>query len=251
METIISIIMPWVGTILGSAVIFFVGEKLDMRIEKILYGFASGIMIAASFFSLLEPALNYENVSIIEVAVGFIVGMMFLLVIDTITPHFHVMSNEVEGIKNNLSKTTLMFLAIAIHNIPEGMAVGVGLLGSDMGVSTTSVMALSLGIALQNIPEGTIIALPFYEQNGSKFKSFIIGTISGIVEPLALIITLMFSNFFKLYLPFLLSFAAGAMIYVVIEELIPASQNGSHSNISTIGFMFGFVLMMVLSVILG
>ena len=256
---LIGITVPLIGTILGSSVVLFTKDKLNSKIEKLLLGFASGVMIAASIWSLIIPSIdmseNMGKFSIIPAAVGFVLGMLFLLFLDSVLPHLHVHSEEVEGLKtSNLKKKTMMFLAVTLHNIPEGMAIGVvfaGFLMGNVGISLTGAIALSIGIAIQNIPEGAIVSFDMKNKGESNKKSFLYGVVSGVVEPIGSLIVILFSALLTSVIPYFLSFAAGAMIYVVVEELIPESQNGKHSNIATIGVMLGFTLMMVLDVVLA
>lgn len=255
---ILALLIPFLGTTLGSAFVFFMKDEMPLKMKKTLLGFASGVMIAASIWSLLIPSMNmlvnYGKASVIQVSVGLLAGMAFLLLIDTITPHLHIGSQAPEGPKSHLSKTTMLNLAVTIHNFPEGMAVGVVIAGAMQGgelISMAAALAMSLGIAIQNIPEGAIISMPMKAAGGSKIKSFIMGTLSGIVEPIGGILIILLASFMTPILPYLLSFAAGAMIYVVIEELIPEASEAPHSNMSTIGFAIGFVVMMILDVMLG
>lgn len=259
MNIFIGIMIPFIGTTLGSAMVFFLKDKLNDKLEKILLGFAAGVMIAASIWSLLIPAMEHSvqhgGSEWLPAAVGFMLGIGFLLLLDVLIPHLHLHADQPEGIaKKGLSKTMMFFFAVTLHNIPEGMAVGVvlaGILQGDAMITLSSAIALSIGIAIQNFPEGAILSLPLKASGYSKPKAFTFGMLSGIVEPLAAIFTLLFSKFIITFLPYFLSFAAGAMIYVVIEELIPESQTGKHSNLGTIGAAIGFVLMMVLDVMLG
>ena len=251
------LLIPFVGTVLGSACVLFLKNELNERLIKILTGFASGVMVAASFFSLLLPCLNQSinlgKLSFLPASIGFCIGMIFLLFLDRITPHMHI-DKSVEGPKSNIKKTTMMVLAVVLHNIPEGMAVGVLYAGYVYGSSTitlSAALSLSIGIAVQNFPEGAIISMPLRANGETKFKAFVNGVLSGIVEPIAGFITILLSSTIVFILPYLLSFAAGAMFYVVVEELIPSMSNGKHSNIATIFFMIGFVLMMILDVALG
>jgi ZIP family zinc transporter len=255
---ILALLIPFLGTTLGSAFVFFMKDEMPLKMKKTLLGFASGVMIAASIWSLLIPSMSmlvsYGKASVIQVSVGLLAGMAFLLLIDTITPHLHIGSQAPEGPKSHLSKTTMLNLAVTIHNFPEGMAVGVVIAGAIQGgelISMAAALAMSLGIAIQNIPEGAIISMPMKAAGGSKIKSFIMGTLSGIVEPIGGILIMLLASFMTPILPYLLSFAAGAMIYVVIEELIPEASEAPHSNMSTIGFAIGFVVMMILDVMLG
>ena len=252
------ILAPLVGTIIGSALVFFTKNKLNPKVEKMLLGFASGVMIAASVWSLIIPSIemseNMGKFSIVPASVGFILGMVFLLILDSFLPHLHRYTTEPEGAHSNLKKKTMMFLAVLIHNIPEGMAIGIvisGYLFGNIEMSLMSAMALSIGITIQNIPEGAIVAFDIKHKGESNLKSFIYGVISGVVEPLGALLIILFGSLFTSTVPYFMAFAAGAMIYVVVEELIPESQNGKHSNIATVGVMLGFVLMMILDVVLG
>ena len=252
------IMIPFVGTTLGSAMVFLMKDKLNEKIEKILLGFASGVMVAASVWSLIIPSIEISEeqnvVSFLPATIGFILGMLFLLMLDNIIPHLHIKSTEPEGLKSKLRKTTMMILAVTLHNIPEGMAVGVvfaGAISQNASITIAGSFALAIGIAIQNLPEGAIISMPLKSEGMSKGKAFLFGTLSGIVEPIGAILTILLTRTIQIVLPYLLSFAAGAMIYVVVEELIPESQNGKHSNIGTIGFMIGFLIMMILDVTLG
>jgi len=255
--TIEGLFIPVIGTTLGSACVFFLKKQISELTTKILSGFAAGVMIAASVWSLLIPSLNESahmgKLSFIPAAVGFCVGMLFLLFLDEITPHMHL-DNSVEGIKSSFSKTSMMVFAVILHNIPEGMATGIlyaAYLSGQTNLSISAAFVLALGIAIQNFPEGAIISMPLRAAGVSKTKSFLLGLLSGIVEPIAALLTIMIADIIVPILPYLLSFAAGAMIYVVIEELIPDMNKGKHSNIVTIAFMLGFSLMMVLDVALG
>ena len=257
MEVTIGLLIPFLGTSLGSLMVFLIKDKMNPKIEKLLLGFASGVMIAASIFSLIIPSIEMATsqniIAYLPASIGFLLGMGFLLILDSIIPHLHNGSETPEGIKSNLKKKTMMVFAITLHNIPEGMAVGVifaGALASN-NISFASALALSIGIAIQNFPEGAIVSLPLAIEGKSKPKAFLMGVGSGIVEPIAAVITILLSQVMIPILPYLLSFAAGAMIYVVVEELIPESQNGKHSNIATIGVAIGFVLMMILDVALS
>ena len=254
---ILGLLIPFIGTTLGSACVFFMSKKMSTLVQKILLGFASGVMIAASVWSLLIPAIDMSEslgkFAFLPAAIGFLLGIGFLLVLDHTVPHMHL-DNEIEGKKSQLQKTTMLVLAVTLHNIPEGMAVGVVFAGVLMGNSDVSLMgalALAIGIAIQNFPEGAIISMPLKSEGISKGKAFLYGTASGIVEPIGAVITILLSQFVVPILPYLLAFAAGAMIYVVVEELIPEAQTGEHSNISTVGVAVGFVLMMILDVALG
>ncbi|HKM21008.1 MAG TPA: ZIP family metal transporter [Lachnospiraceae bacterium] len=254
----IRILIPFVGTTLGAGMVFLLRKEIKPTIQKALLGFASGVMIAASVWSLLIPAIEMAEeqgkIAWIPAAVGFLLGMGFLLLLDTITPHMHLNDDKPEGPVTQLKKSTMLVLAVTLHNIPEGMAVGVvfaGLLVGDTSISMAGAMTLAIGIAIQNFPEGAIISMPLRSEGVSKGKAFWYGALSGIVEPIAAFITILLASVVVPILPYLLAFAAGAMVYVVVEELIPESQEGEHSNIGTIGVAMGFVLMMVLDVALG
>lgn len=258
MTLIIGLLIPLLGTMLGSAFVFFMRDEMSVRLQKSLLGFASGVMVAASVWSLLIPAMEMEAEdgwwSVVPAAVGFLVGMGFLLLIDELTPHLHLGTDKPEGPRSRLSRTAMLALAVTIHNLPEGMAVGVVFAGAENSVSTISLasaLAVALGIAIQNVPEGAIISMPMRAAGNSAWKSFLIGSLSGAVEPVGALAVLLLASFFMPVLPYMLAFAAGAMFYVVVEELIPEASNGQHSNLSTIGFAIGFVLMMVLDVVMG
>mgnify|MGYP002554458376 CR=1 FL=1 len=258
METFYGILIPFLGTSLGAACVFFMKKSLSDRVQRSLTGFAAGVMVAASVWSLLIPAIEQSaalgNLSFLPAAVGFWAGVLFLLLLDHTIPHLHRSSEQAEGPKSRLHRTTMMMLAVTLHNIPEGMAVGVtfaGVLTENTTMSMTGAFALAIGIAIQNFPEGAIISMPLQSQEISKTRAFVYGTLSGIVEPVGAFLTILLTGLVVPLLPYLLSFAAGAMIYVVVEELIPEAQSGEHSNISTIGVAAGFVLMMILDVALG
>lgn len=259
MEIFLGLIIPFIGTAAGAGCVFFLRNQLKPLVQKSLLGFASGVMVAASVWSLLIPAMEQSEsmgkFAFIPAAVGFLLGIGFLLLMDRITPHLHLGCNEAEGPKCSLKKTTMLVLAVTLHNIPEGMAVGVvfaGMMADQAEISLMAAMALSIGIAIQNFPEGSIISLPLRsEEEMGKGKAFLYGAVSGIVEPIAAGVTILLFRFIQPLLPYLLAFAAGAMIYVVVEELIPEASEGEHSNIGTIGFAVGFVLMMILDVALG
>ena len=259
MEIFLGLMIPFIGTAAGAGCVFFLRNQLKPLVQKILLGFASGVMVAASVWSLLIPAMDQSEsmgkFAFIPATVGFLLGIGFLLLMDRVTPHLHLGCNEAEGPKCSLKKTTMLVLAVTLHNIPEGMAVGVvfaGMLANQAEISLMAAMALSIGIAIQNFPEGAIISLPLRSEEGmGKGKAFLYGAVSGIVEPVAAGITILLFRFIQPLLPYLLAFAAGAMIYVVVEELIPEASEGEHSNIGTIGFAAGFVLMMILDVALG
>ena len=258
MQIFLGLAIPFLGTTLGAAMVFLMKEEMNKKVEKILLGFASGVMIAASVWSLLIPSIEMAEtqgkVAWIPAAIGFLLGIVFLLVLDSVVPHMHLESEKPEGMKAKLKKTTMMVFAVTLHNIPEGMAVGVtfaGALAQNAGITMAGAFALAVGIAIQNFPEGAIISMPLKSEGVSKPKAFLYGALSGIVEPIGAIITILLTNAVVPILPYLLSFAAGAMIYVVVEELIPESQAGEHSNIGTIGVAIGFTIMMILDVALG
>ena len=258
MNVFIGLLIPFLGTTLGSATVFLMKNELNKKVEKILLGFAAVVMIAASVWSLLIPSIDMareqEIPAWIPSATGFLFGIVFLLVLDSVVPHLHLESAKPEGIKTKLKKTTMMIFAVTLHNIPEGMAVGVSFAGAligNTGITMAGAFALAIGIAIQNFPEGAIISMPLKAEGMSKGKAFLYGTLSGIVEPIGAVITILLTNSVVPILPYLLAFAAGAMIYVVVEELIPESQSGEHSNIGTIGVAIGFVIMMILDVALG
>ena len=255
---IIGLLIPLLGTMLGSAFVFFMKEDLPERVQKTLLGFASGVMVAASVWSLLIPSMEMEEAqgawSVLPAAVGFLLGIGFLLALDDLTPHLHLGTDKPEGPRSKLSRTAMLALAVTIHNLPEGMAVGVVFAGAEQGaahLTLASAVAVSLGIAIQNVPEGAIISMPMRAAGNSRWRSFLIGSLSGAVEPLGGLAVVLLASLLTPVLPYMLSFAAGAMFYVVIEELIPEASSGKHSNLSTIGFAIGFVLMMVLDVVMG
>jgi len=254
----IGLIIPLAGTTLGAAMVFFLKSEMSPKVQKALLGFASGVMIAASVWSLLIPAINMtaEQGGIIWLpcSVGFLLGVGFLLLLDSVIPHLHMNSGTPEGRKSKFGKSLMLVLAVTLHNIPEGMAVGVAFAGfaaNNMVITAAGAFALAIGIAIQNFPEGAIISMPLVGTGISKQKAFSYGFFSGIVEPIGAILTIILTSFITPVLPYILSFAAGAMFYVVIEELIPEAQSGTHSNIGTIGAAVGFTLMMVLDVVLG
>lgn len=259
MEIFLGIMIPFIGTTAGAACVFFLKNQLKPLVQKALLGFASGVMVAASVWSLLIPAMNQSEhlgkFAFMPAAVGFLLGILFLLLMDKLTPHLHLGCTQAEGPHCKLKKSTMLVLAVTLHNIPEGMAVGVvfaGMMAENAQITIAGAMALSLGIAIQNFPESAIISLPLKSEEGvGKGKAFLYGMGSGIVEPVAAGVTLLLFRYIEPALPYLLAFAAGAMIYVVVEELIPESSEGEHSNVGTIGFALGFVLMMVLDVALG
>ena len=254
----IGLLIPLFGTMLGSAFVFFMKEQMSERLQKALLGFASGVMVAASVWSLLIPSIDMVEDrgawAVLPACVGLLLGLGFLLLIDEVTPHLHLNSDTPEGPKSKISRTAMLALAVTIHNLPEGMAVGVVLAGAESGISNISLagaLAMSIGIAIQNIPEGAIISMPMRASGNSKWRSFIIGSLSGAVEPVGAALVVLLASLITPVLPYMLAFAAGAMLYVVIEELIPEASGGTHSNLSTIGFALGFALMMVLDVVLG
>lgn len=255
---LLALLIPFLGTTLGAAFVFFMKDEMPARVQKALLGFASGVMVAASVWSLLIPSMDMSasmgKLSVLPASLGLLCGMGFLLLIDTLTPHLHIGNSTPEGPRSHLSKVAMLSLAVTIHNFPEGMAVGVVVAGAMQGgewISAAGALAMSLGIAIQNIPEGAIISMPMKAAGGSRMKSFIMGTLSGAVEPFGAILVILLASIMEPILPYLLAFAAGAMLYVVIEELIPEASEGEHSNLSTIGFAIGFVLMMVMDVALG
>lgn len=257
-EVIEGVLIPFIGTTFGACFVLFMKKNLSTLVEKALNGFAVGVMVAASIWSLIIPAIEQSQymgkLSFIPATVGFWIGILFLLMLDHIIPHLHQHSEEAEGPKSNFSRTTKMVLAVTLHNIPEGMAVGVvyaGWLADSSQISIMSALVLSIGIAIQNIPEGAVISMPLHANGVSKKKAFIYGTLSGAVEPIGAIITIILSGIIIPVLPYLLSFAAGAMLYVVVEELIPEMSQGKHTDIGTVMFAVGFSLMMVLDVSLG
>ena len=254
MNIFLGIMIPFAGTALGAACVFLLKNDIRAGVQKALLGFASGIMVAASVWSLLIPAMEMSEpmgkLRFIPAALGFMVGILTLLLMDSYVPHQHLGQEEAEGVKKNWSRSMKMVMAVTIHNIPEGMAVGVVFAG--IAAEHTGAFALAVGIAIQNFPEGAIVSMPLRsEENMNKGKAFLYGAGSGIVEPIAAGITILLKDVLIQVLPYLLAFAAGAMIYVVVEELIPETSEGEHSNIGTVGFALGFVVMMVLDVALG
>lgn len=257
-QVIQGLLLPFAGTVLGAACVFFMKKELNENIQRIFTGFAGGVMVAASIWSLLIPAMEQADymgkLSFIPAVVGFWAGVLFLLLLDNIIPHLHLDSDTPEGIKSPISRSAKLVLAVTLHNIPEGMAVGVvyaALLAGGTDITVTGALALSLGIAIQNFPEGAIISMPLHSRGMGKIKSFIGGALSGIVEPIGAVITILAASFVTPILPYLLSFAAGAMIYVVVEELIPEMNVGKHSNTGTFCFALGFTIMLALDVALG
>lgn len=258
MQLAVGLLLPFLGTTLGAACVFFMKGQMKPLVQKMLLGFASGVMVAASVWSLLIPAMDMSEemgkYAFIPAAAGFLLGILFLLGMDRAVPHLHMGAECAEGPKCSLKKTTMLVLAVTLHNIPEGMAVGVvfaGMLSQKTEITVAGAFALSVGIAIQNFPEGAIISMPLKSEGTGKGKAFLYGMLSGAVEPVAAVITILLAGFITPVLPYLLSFAAGAMLYVVVEEQIPEASEGEHSNIGTIGFAAGFVLMMILDVALG
>ncbi len=258
MNILPGIMIPFLGTALGASFVFFLKKEMNEFVRKTLLGFASGVMVAASVWSLLIPAMEMSEymgkLAFIPAAAGFLGGMLFLLIMDKVIPHLHLDSDCPEGPRCALSKTSMLLFAVTLHNIPEGMAVGVVLAGmqnSDTGITMMSALALSIGIAIQNIPEGAIISMPLKGTGISRGRAFADGVLSGAVEPVGALLTVWLASYIEPVLPYLLAFAAGAMLYVVVEELIPESAEGDHTNVATLGFAAGFVVMMILDVALG
>lgn len=250
--------IPFVGTTLGASCVFFMKRQMNDGLQRALLGFAAGVMVAASVWSLLIPSMQMVQemgrLSFLPALIGFALGIVFLFTLDKITPHLHAMAQNPEGPHSKLSRTMMLVFAVTLHNIPEGMAVGVvfaGMLNGNAGLTVADAFALSLGIAIQNFPEGAIISMPLRSEGNGKLKSFVYGTLSGIVEPLAGLLTIFLTKFITNLLPYLLSFAAGAMIFVVIEELLPEATRDEKTDVCTIGFAVGFALMMTLDVALG
>ncbi len=258
MNLALGIMIPFIGTTLGAACVFFMKNEMKPLVQKALLGFASGVMIAASVWSLLIPSMEMSEdmgrLAFIPAASGFALGIAFLLLMDRLVPHLHLDSENPEGVKSGFKKSTMLVFAVTLHNIPEGMAVGVvfaGMLSGNAGITLASAFVLATGIAVQNFPEGAIISMPLVGTGISKKRAFVYGTLSGAVEPVGAVLTIWLASYITPVLPYLLAFAAGAMIYVVVEELIPETAEGEHSNIATIGFAIGFVVMMILDVALG
>lgn len=258
MELFYGISIPFLGTVLGAACVFFMKKSLGDLVQRALTGFASGVMVAASIWSLLIPAMEQSSqmgkLAFVPAVVGFWIGILFLLLLDRVIPHLHRNSEQAEGPKSQLQRTTMMLLAVTLHNIPEGMAVGVVYAGYRSGsvpITAAGALALSLGIAIQNFPEGAIVSMPLRAEGMKKGRAFLGGVLSGVVEPIGAVLTMLAAQFVIPILPYLLSFAAGAMLYVVVEELIPEMSEGKHSNIGTIFFAVGFSMMMILDVALG
>ena len=257
-EALLGVLIPFLGTALGAACVFFMKKSMSDNVQRILTGFAAGVMVAASVWSLLIPAMEQSEgmgrLAFVPAVVGFLFGIFFLLLLDHVIPHLHLGSEEAEGPKSKLQKTTMLVLAVTLHNIPEGMSVGVvyaGYLSGSTGMTVMGALVLATGIAIQNFPEGAIISMPLRAEGMSKKRAFASGALSGIVEPVAALITILAAEFMIPILPYLLSFAAGAMLYVVVEELIPEMSEGKHSNLGTIFFAVGFCVMMILDVALG
>ena len=258
METFFGILIPFLGTALGAACVFLMKKSLGDAVQRALTGFAAGVMVAASVWSLLIPAIEQSadrgKFSFFPAFIGFWIGVLFLLALDHLIPHLHAGSDQAEGPKTKLGRTTMMVLAVTLHNIPEGMAVGVmyaGFVAGSPQITAASALALSIGIAIQNFPEGAIISMPLKAEGESKGRAFLGGVLSGIVEPIGAVLTILAASLVIPALPYLLSFAAGAMLYVVVEELIPEMSQGRHSNLGTVFFAAGFSVMMVLDVALG
>lgn len=250
--------LPLLGTVLGASCVFFLRREIHPSLQKLLLGFAAGVMIAASVWSLLMPALELAeqqgSIPWLPVLLGFLLGVGFLLLLDLIIPHLHLNEKDPEGPRSSLSRSSMLTLAVTLHNLPEGMAVGVVLataLSGEGGVTSAAALALALGIAIQNLPEGAVISMPLLAEGRSRPRAFAVGALSGVVEPLGALLMILFSSLLTPALPYILAFAAGAMIYVVVEELIPQAQAAPHSNLGTIGAALGFSLMMVLDVALG
>lgn len=258
MTVLYGILIPFLGTSLGAACVFFMKNNLKDSVQRALTGFAAGVMVAASVWSLIIPAIEQSEKmgiwSFVPAATGFWIGILFLLMLDKIIPHLHLNSRQAEGKRSDLKRTTMMMLAVTLHNIPEGMAVGVvyaGFMAGNTNITAAGALALSVGIAIQNFPEGAIISMPLRAEGMKKNRAFLGSVLSGAVEPVGAVLTILAAGFIVPALPYLLSFAAGAMIYVVVEELIPEMSAGEHSNIGTIFFAAGFSVMMILDVALG
>lgn len=258
MDVAIGVLLPFLGTTAGAACVFFLKEQISPNLQRVFTGFAAGVMVAASVWSLLIPAMDMcedmGKLGFVPALVGFLLGVFFLLLMDSFIPHLHLGSDKPEGAKSSLGKTAMLMLAVTIHNLPEGAACGAifaGVLSGEGNVTMAGAIALSIGIAIQNFPEGAIISLPLRSEGHSRLKSFGLGALSGIVEPLGAVTTILLASVVTPILPYMLGFAAGAMIYVVVEELIPEASEGEHSNLGTIAFVVGFALMMMLDVALG
>lgn len=258
MGIILGLLLPLVGTTAGAACVFFLRKQIRPNVQRIFTGFAAGVMVAASVWSLIIPAINMSEgmgkLSFLPALIGFLLGIIFLLFMDSLIPHLHVGSDTPEGRKSGLGRTAMMMLAVTIHNFPEGAACGAilaGVISGDGGVTMAGAITLAIGIAIQNFPEGAVISLPLRSEGHSRLKSFTLGALSGVVEPIGAVLAILLAGLMTPVLPYLLAFAAGAMLYVVVEELIPQASEGEHSNLGTIAFAVGFALMMVLDVALG
>ena len=257
-DVVIGLALPFLGTALGSGCVFFMRRELSRNVQRALTGFAAGVMTAASVWSLLIPSMEMaedkSKLAFLPAVIGFWAGVLFLLLLDSLIPHLHMNTDKAEGLPSRLARTTMMVLAVTLHNIPEGMAVGIvyaGFINGTADMTAGGALALALGIAIQNFPEGAIISMPLHAQGKSKGKAFADGVLSGAVEPIGALLTIFFAGLFLPLMPYLLSFAAGAMIYVVVEELIPEMSEGEHSNIGVVMFAVGFTLMMMLDTALG
>ncbi|MDO4864572.1 MAG: ZIP family metal transporter [Ruminococcus sp.] len=257
-QIVCGLLIPFSGTALGSACVFFMKREMSRGVQRALTGFAAGVMTAASIWSLIIPAMDMADgmgkLAFLPAVVGFWLGILFLLLLDSLIPHLHMNADKAEGLPSKLARTTMMVLAVTLHNIPEGMAVGIvyaGLLTGSADMTAGGALALALGIAIQNFPEGAIISMPLHAEGKSKARAFADGVLSGAVEPIGALLTILSARLFLPIMPYLLSFAAGAMIYVVVEELIPEMSEGKHSNIGVVMFSVGFTLMMILDVALG
>ena len=257
-DVIQGLMIPFIGTSLGAACVLFMAKELNVTIQKALTGFAAGVMVAASIWSLIIPAMDQcegmGKLSFVPAFIGFWLGTAFLLLLDHVIPHLHMYANKAEGPRSDLTRTTMMLFAVTLHNIPEGMAVGVvyaGMLAGNTEITIGGALALSIGIAIQNFPEGAIISMPLHSEGVSRGKACLYGILSGAVEPVAALVMIAAASYLVPTMPYLLSFAAGAMMYVVVEELIPEMSEGDHSNIGVVMFAFGFTLMMALDVALG
>ena len=258
MNTLLILLIPFAGTVVGAATVFLTRDKVSSRVQNALLGFAAGVMVAASVWSLIIPAIDLsqhlDKLSWMPSAVGILLGMLFLLTLDSLVPHMHPTGDSAEGLRSKLGRRPMLMLAVTLHNIPEGMAVGAVIAGAmqgNSGITIAAALALAVGMAIQNIPEGAIISLPPRADGASRRKSFGYGALSGIVEPLSAALMILLFEHISPLLPYLLAFSAGAMLYVVVEELVPETQRGEHSNIGTIAFAIGFIIMMVLDVSLG
>lgn len=258
-QILAGVLLPFAGTTLGAALVFLMKDKVNELLQKTLLGFASGVMMAAAVWSLLIPSLELASKKagtpdFIPAVIGFGIGIAALIIIDKSVPHLHIGVDDPDGPPSSLHKTTMMILAVAIHNLPEGMAVGAifaGMLADEKAISFSAALALSIGIAIQNFPEGAIVSMPLKSEGQTKLKAFTYGALSGLVEPVGAVLTILLSKIMVPVLPYLLSFAAGAMIFVTVEETIPEASEGKHSNLATVGFAAGFILMMILDTSLG